>query len=661
MEDILRRIEQLEEKIRVLEKLPMVDYGTVRLTVKGWHRIAFKRPFAEKPTVLVFGEARSGEWSPISVKIPSVEKPRVEAVSVPPTPKVTLDIDVPDIKIPEIKFDFHIPEVPTIKELELTFGDVTLNVEEIKKRIKEILSPVVPSITIPTLEIPKYAMITAGCWDVDFYHVRYSWGGFGDKIGDRINDIFPPIFHMDWGDGCVFQQYSDHIGFKAYNWIYIPEELPRFLGVEKVPVTFTIGGDDGVRLWIKRPWQTSWTKVLDDWRLHSYRISPDSPKTLNLDYGKWELRFDFYEWEGDAAASFLMLPPPIVTSDAEQLNVHFWADQTSGGALVYVVDQIVEELKKYGLGWIFEPLVKNTKISGLIFWIGKMLGRGAGIMVSSFARSVFRWITGLVDKVNSDIDKVKERVSNVIDELVTGSKGVKAQVDRAFKELVGNVDKKTGMTGKTWDAFETLCDDVKKKVENSLTTLLFDEEHGVKKQVEDAFNVDFKEKVRNVIKETITILVKGDEVRGIAGLEKTLTDKISEFKENVRAGVYDAFTFFVSNDYGTGVKQQVENAFSKNNSAMTGNINEALDKLAENIKEAVYRSLEDLRSKTEISVNEVLPELWRSHGLPEGALISTVLYRNVDETGFEVWCPGDITVHFIAIGSSKIEIPRPII
>jgi len=61
------------------------------------------------------------------------------------------------------------------------------------------------------------------------------------------------------------------------------------------PVTFTVGSDDGVRLYVNG------NMVIDDWSAHDYR---EASVTVNLSPGKHHLRLSYWERTGHAEVTF---------------------------------------------------------------------------------------------------------------------------------------------------------------------------------------------------------------------------------------------------------------------------------------------------------------------------------------------------------------------
>jgi len=643
--DFKEKLDKIAEHLRAL---PAIDYGTVKLEKQGWQRVNFKFVFTEKPTVLCFGEAKYGSWKSIPVEIPTVKKPTITPPVIPQPPKIQLSTSIPTISFTPISIKIKTPDV-TLPTITLSTYVPTIDVKKIKDKIKEILSVEVPKITLPELKIPKSLLPLAGNWDVQFYKVLYSWGYFGSTIGDKLYDVFPSLFHMDWGEGAIVGAYSDKVGFKATNWIYVPY---------KMGVKFIVGGDDGYRLYIRKRGQ-SWSRIISNWSTHGYE---KTEVTKTLTEGYYDLRLEWYEWSGSASITFIMIPPPIPTED---LNVHFWMEQTGINAILSLWDVLLNKAKDFAtwnfLGakikfgdWFLEPVRTNIIIRNLLAWFGKTLGRGFGSTVASLARTLFKLTGSLYSKINVDLDSARDNVMNAINDLIFGDKGVKDQVEQALKNLLNGWRKpdgtwQDGLKDKIGDAFDVLRDEIKAKVEEAFSKFISNEDlTGVKDQVEAAFS-RFRKDVISAIVDAILYVLEGGE--DYDGLKAEINNALDSLRKDIQLKVQKAFETLITNVAGTGIKDQVEKAFYKNNRALIASINESLSKFSDEIVSAVYSMVEDFRRKVQASVNKVLPELWETLGLPEGALISTVLYRNVDAAGFEVYVPkGGITIHYLALG-----------
>jgi len=83
------------------------------------------------------------------------------------------------------------------------------------------------------LNLPLY-------WKVHWYKVTWTGNSviFDREIGI---DFFPICFEKVWGNGAVYKNVADLIGFKAYLELYVPVTIQ---------LQFRIDGDDGFALYI---------------------------------------------------------------------------------------------------------------------------------------------------------------------------------------------------------------------------------------------------------------------------------------------------------------------------------------------------------------------------------------------------------------------------
>lgn len=125
---------------------------------------------------------------------------------------------------------------------------------------------------------------TRTIWDVH-WRTMTGEGLWGAEVG---TSEFASTFDYDWGRGDVFGGYPDYIGFQAYAVINMQREVGS-------PVRFTVGGDDGVKLYIDG------VEVIDDYSRHSYRTRS---VTRTLTPGKHHLKLYYYEWTDVARVSF---------------------------------------------------------------------------------------------------------------------------------------------------------------------------------------------------------------------------------------------------------------------------------------------------------------------------------------------------------------------
>ena len=322
------------------------------------------------------------------------------------------------------------------------------------------------------------------------------------------------------------------------------------------------------------------------------------------------------------------------------------------------IDAIVNELKKVGLGYVFDVFLKNTTIRNWIFWIGKTLARGTASIVNSLSRTLFPLSGSLHEKVNTDLDTVRQNVQSMINDLITGTGGVEEKIQEAFKQFVDGWKKpdgtwQEGLKDKLQSAVDELSDEIKLKVEDAFSNFISNaDKQGVKDQVEEAFS-KFSSHVAGAITSALIYVLEGNE--DYDGLKTEINNALDSLRKDIQLKVQKAFETLITNLDGTGIKDQVEQAFYRNNQQIISAINESLSRFSTEVSSAISQTVNDLKNKVESSVNKVLPELWDTLGLPQGALISTVLYRNVDNVGFEVYVPPrGLTLHYIAIGRRKV-------
>ena len=120
----------------------------------------------------------------------------------------------------------------------------------------------------------------SGTWQRIWY-VHSSEACLGDGP-----DQSSTTFNNDWGTGTVSYSRADDIEFHSSRTISIPSTGTY---------TFTVGSDDGVRLWIDG------SLSIDQWIERSY--STDSTDVM-LVAGNHQLRLDWYENTGNARVSF---------------------------------------------------------------------------------------------------------------------------------------------------------------------------------------------------------------------------------------------------------------------------------------------------------------------------------------------------------------------
>ena len=108
---------------------------------------------------------------------------------------------------------------------------------------------------------------------------------------DQANLIFD-----DYWDGLVAYGRTDLIGFIS----------SRTVAVEIATTwQFTIGGDDGVRLYVYDSSMKLILEITEGWKDQAYQIYS---KSIPLVAGEYKLLLEWYEWTGGARVSFNMLP-----------------------------------------------------------------------------------------------------------------------------------------------------------------------------------------------------------------------------------------------------------------------------------------------------------------------------------------------------------------
>lgn len=131
------------------------------------------------------------------------------------------------------------------------------------------------------LDLPLY-------WEVHWYKVIWTGNSviFDREIGI---DFFPICFEKNWGDGAVYKNVADLIGFKAYLELYVPVT---------VLLQFRIDGDDGFALHIdNQPVSTS------RWDVRHPLSAEERPSRL-LSAGIHKLELHYFERYGKAWIKF---------------------------------------------------------------------------------------------------------------------------------------------------------------------------------------------------------------------------------------------------------------------------------------------------------------------------------------------------------------------
>lgn len=147
--------------------------------------------------------------------------------------------------------------------------------------VTETYSEKEPYDSIENIDTPYQETVSVQ-WNVTWYTITGS-GQWGSSVG---SSTFPSTFIYNWGLGTVFEGYADYIGFIATSTINVPQDRP---------VSFTIGGDDGIKLYVDEQ------LTIDDPDTHPYR---KQSKVVNLNAGKHSLMLRYYEWTDYAMISF---------------------------------------------------------------------------------------------------------------------------------------------------------------------------------------------------------------------------------------------------------------------------------------------------------------------------------------------------------------------
>ena len=119
-------------------------------------------------------------------------------------------------------------------------------------------------------------------WEVHWYTLTLfmQWD---EEVG---TSTFSPVFDYDWGTRTLFMDYSTMIGFEAFMRVNMQRSGP---------VTFTIGSDDGSRLFIDG------IERIDNWGSHLYQTKGI---TINLSQGIHTLELHYYSIGSFARVSF---------------------------------------------------------------------------------------------------------------------------------------------------------------------------------------------------------------------------------------------------------------------------------------------------------------------------------------------------------------------
>jgi len=146
------------------------------------------------------------------------------------------------------------------------------------------------STTTTIIPCPYPASYPSNYWDRVWCDMSFT-----SKLADAP-DEGNTQFDNSWGAGILAAGRADNIGFRSGRTISLPSTGTY---------TFTIGSDDGVRVWIDG------NSVLDKWIDKGY--STDT-FTKSLNAGNHQFRIDYYENTGDARVSFSYTNPSSTTT-----------------------------------------------------------------------------------------------------------------------------------------------------------------------------------------------------------------------------------------------------------------------------------------------------------------------------------------------------------
>lgn len=145
-------------------------------------------------------------------------------------------------------------------------------------------------IIITVIESPSVTLVyPSDRWQRIWY--THSTGALLGSTPDQTS----AIFDNNWSSGVITYSKSDNIEFRSSRTINI---------LTAGSYTFTVGADDGVRLWIDD------VLKIDKWINQAYTTYT---VTLNLTAGNHKLRLDYYEDGGNARVSFNYNAQTVVT------------------------------------------------------------------------------------------------------------------------------------------------------------------------------------------------------------------------------------------------------------------------------------------------------------------------------------------------------------
>jgi len=126
----------------------------------------------------------------------------------------------------------------------------------------------------------------APLWEVHWY-VMTAPGEHGVKVG---TGTFPFIFSYDWGDGPVFGEFRNFIGFKAFSNLFIPADMT---------ITFQLAGNNGIALFHNgEAIIFCWEKLIVGVGFRRREVD------LFMEKGWHRLELWYFEWEEGASFSF---------------------------------------------------------------------------------------------------------------------------------------------------------------------------------------------------------------------------------------------------------------------------------------------------------------------------------------------------------------------
>ena len=160
-------------------------------------------------------------------------------------------------------------------------------------------------------------------WEVHWYVMRETVDrnevGYGDEVG---LETFPFNFTYDWGKGIVYKGYKDHIGFKAYCELYIPEDGEFHFKVDTKDYDRSDLLIDGKEIW--KPGYYSLFGITGD---------------VFLSRGLHKLELQYCDWEDEAKISFKFSVP---NDTLFWTTVRIWQDLSSE------IESLKTELKENG-------------------------------------------------------------------------------------------------------------------------------------------------------------------------------------------------------------------------------------------------------------------------------------------------------------------------